>query len=193
LLEARYNLKANKSKHLPKLTGTISYSDQGDNRQYSYTSPDDFYQDTFRASLTLNVPIYSGGGISSSARQAKAQYEQRKYISRYVERKVTQELHSNFSILNSNVAEFEARKTSVKANQNSLSYAQNSYRNGVSTYNDVVIAHRLLLAEKRSYIDIVYDYLLTGLKLKENIGSLSSKDINDLNQLFDSNKRLIKL
>jgi len=76
---SKYSAKSAKSGHYPTLTLSGTYSNQERDSETNPTNLSDIETDTKRIGLTLNVPIYNGGSVSATRRQAKQQALKRYY------------------------------------------------------------------------------------------------------------------
>ncbi len=179
------NSRSKATEYLPKVTGSLSFSGSEDDRRFSNAAPDDFLSQGLTASVRLTVPLYSGGNISASAREANYLYLESLDKSKNNVREVAQEVHSIYLSVIANVAAVKARKAAIASSESALVYAKNGYEQGVRSNIDVLNAQNDLYQASQSYAEIVYDYLISGLKLKESSGLLSRKDIEDLNAQLD--------
>lgn len=188
--EAYKNYQAKVSEHLPTLAGSVSYSDSYDDRKYNNAVPDQVYREGLSASITLTVPLYSGGSVSASAREANYRYFELRDISNNTNREIMQETHSIYLRVVAGVTVVNARKAAIKSSQSALNYAQKGYETGVRSIIDVLEAQNILYQANQNYADAIYEYLIAGLKLKEISGLLSSRDIDELNLQLDKQSKI---
>lgn len=188
--EAYKNYRAKVSEHLPKLTGSVSYSDSDDVRKYNNALPDNLYREELSAAITLIIPLYSGGGISALAREANYRYYELRDISNYTESEIMQTSHSIHMSVIAAVSLVHARSAAIKSAQSALAYAKKGYDEGVRNIIDVLNAENILYQANQNYTDAIYEYLIAGLKLKEISGLLSPKDIDKLSLQLDHHNRV---
>lgn len=188
--EARYVSKSISSGHMPTLVGRLSYSDYEDDREYTRTLPDSFHQEGVSASLTLSIPLYNGGRVSASARQANYRYLELKDINNNVRREVLQATHSSYLGLIASISVLNARKATINSAQSAFTYAKKGYEEGVRNIVDVLDAQNIVYKSNQDYSDALYEHLIAGLRLKDISGSLSAADIEKLNALLDTDKKV---
>lgn len=184
---ARQNARANASEHLPSVSGSASYSDfelRGDRSQTPesdfLTTPDQD-QDTTVYSVSVELPLYSGGRISASRRQAAQEYLAAKETRINLMRTTVTETRSFHMTAVSDVDRVAARKQSITSSQSALDATTAGYEVGTRNVVDVLQAQNLLFAAKRDYANSRYDYIADFLLLKLQAGLLSPKDIYWLN------------
>lgn len=186
----RKNLKAAKANHYPTLDGTIAYTNYRSDTTAS-GSFDSFNEDaTLKESsinLTLTVPIYNGGSVSSARRAAGQQsiIARENYLQ--TQRSVMQSTRSLHLTLVTGVATVNARKQAIISNQSALEATQAGYEVGTRDLLDVLTAQRNLYSAQRDHVTALYDYVVNSLNLKAAAGILSDKDIVELSAWLESN------
>lgn len=180
---ADYNAKAQKAGHYPTITGDLSY---GDSTETDNNLDTDLDSDTASITLTLNVPIYNGGGISARRKQAAQQAIQARENFYLTQRNTVQSARSAHLSVVTSVATVKARQQAITSNQSALDATQSGYEVGTRDLVDVLNAQRNLYEAERVYQDALYSYILFTLSLKEVAGLLEAKDILELDQWLDS-------
>ncbi|AKH68305.1 type I secretion outer membrane protein, TolC family [Spongiibacter sp. IMCC21906] len=185
---AYQNARSKKMEHLPKITGSLIYSKQDldgsttFNPTSSFATPPDSYTETEAARITLTVPLFAGGGISAARRQAYEQYNAAQQNSISVQRQVIAGTRAQHIAVNTDVQTVKARKQNIISARSALDATEAGYEVGTRNIVDVLEAQRNLYAAIRDYTNARYDYVLDVLKLKQNAGTLSPADINELNK-----------
>lgn len=189
---AKEQAKAARSGHLPTLTLAAQYSDTDSDSVAGARGFPAFVQssddENERITLTLSVPIYNGGSVSSARRQAKqsAIAERENYLQ--AKRDIVQQTRSEHLNVITGVATVKARKQTIVSRQSALEATEAGYRVGTRDFVDVLNAQRVLFQAKRDYDAALYAYLLSSLRLKDTAGMLSEKDISGLNDWLNSEK-----
>lgn len=183
--EAEQSYKSARAQHLPKLTVSVQYNNHTEDREYSYAVGDELELDGYQAELNLKVPIFSGGNVSASRRQAKYLYLEQRDISRDTAREVEQAAHSLFLRIIAGVATVNARRVAMDSRRSALDSIRNGYNEGVETISDLLDAERLHFEEQVRYFDAIYTYLVAGLRLQQITSQLDNEDIARLNSLLD--------
>ncbi len=180
---------ANQSKaaHYPKLTGNISYSDT--NRDTTRGSAiTDIDTDGPSFGVTLSIPLFAGGGISASRRQAANNYLEAKENYLQTQRDIIQQARSLHLTVLTDVATVKARKQAIKSNQSAVEATKAGYDVGTRDLVDVLVAQRSLYTAQSNYSDALYTYVLNTLKLKQVAGLLTEKDISELDAWLDPSR-----
>lgn len=140
--------------------------------------------DSRSVSLTLTVPIFSGGATQSRVREAIAnrdirqdQYEQQK-------RAVVRNTRNSYQTLVAGVSEIEARRLAVVSAKAAYDASQVGLEVGTRTVLDVLINQQNLFNARQAYAIAKYNYLQNRLLLDQSAGSLDINDVQDINRLL---------
>lgn len=181
---SRYSALIAKSAHYPTLSGTVSYN-TGATVSDGQFGPTDTTSDGNSVSLSLNIPIYSGGGTSAQRRQAYQQQLQSEEQFNLAQRQTVQSARSLHLNVVTGVAQVEARRQAIISSQSALEATQAGYEVGTRNLVDVLLAQRGLYQAQRNYSNTLYDYIMNTLRLKQTAGTLTPEDIEQLNQYLD--------
>ena len=132
--------------------------------------------------LTLDIPLYRGGFISSSVRQKLSELNRSKSLQEQEKRRTIALARSAFLSLEADIAQVEARKQAVLSTQTSLDATTAGYDAGTRTSVDVLISQRLLYSSQRDYAVARHTYITDSLELKRVAGTLTIVDINMINK-----------
>ncbi|MFI2812960.1 MULTISPECIES: TolC family outer membrane protein [Microbulbifer] len=185
---ARYNARAAASEHLPTLTGSVSYQDfrrEGDSSttvagEPTVDLPIDTTRETTITAVTLNVPIFSGGRISASRREARNLSFQAEDLRNLVQRSTIQDTRTLHRSVVTDVSRVNARKQAIISARSALDATQAGYEVGTRNVVDVLLAQQTLFQARRDYSASLYSYILNTLRLKRAAGLLAPKDLQDL-------------
>ena len=174
---ANQTAKAAKAQHLPKITVSADYSKRD---VEATTAADALATEQTAINLNLTMPIFSGGLISSQARQSsyQAQAAEQNYIA--AKRNTMQAARSNHQLAITNAARVKARKQAITSAESALKATQAGYDVGTRNIVDVLVAQRTLFQAKRNFSNARYDYILSMMRLKQVAGQLSPEDIFEL-------------
>jgi outer membrane protein len=176
---AKQNAKSKKMNHAPTLTGSYNYYDY----DYDYHLPNSDYAataDNNTWSLTLSVPLYSGGSVSSSRRQAYEQYNAALQQQINTQRTVIRDARSSYITVATDVQRVKARSQSIVSASSALDATQAGYEVGTRNIVDVLNAQRTLYTAIRDHANSRYDYITNMLALKQAAGILAPSDIYDI-------------
>lgn len=185
---SRQTATARRMEHLPKITGSLSYTDEsidGTRR----TRPDSPFStgpdadiETESIGIRLEMPLFSGGQISAQRRRAHELYNASLQRAIDTQRAVIRDARAQHIAVATDVARVRARQQAIVSSQSALDATQAGYEVGNRNIVDVLQAQRNLFASLRDYANARYDYVINQLRLKQVAGTLSPQDIIDLNQ-----------
>ena len=191
LKSARYQVEAAKnsarsasSNHLPQIDlvggGRRSTSKQGKFGGFIQNPLFGIEQDTRQYSLQVNIPLFAGGAISASRRQAHANYERSREQAIYTERSTVRDIRSNHYNVQAQVANVTARKQALTSANSAIEATQIGFEVGSRNTVDLLDAQKRLFSAERDYANSRYDYVIAMLRLKASVGSLSPGDIIEI-------------
>lgn len=183
------NINSARAGHLPTITGQVGYSraPAWSNTRYPggdfSRSSDPKWGSSI--TLTLNVPIFTGGYTRSRVRQAiyNRDYAQDQY--EFNRRQVVAATRNDFRSVIAGASEVEATKASVVSAQSSVEATQAGYEVGTRTIVDVLIAQQTLLQAQSGYSAARHTFVLSGLLLKQAAGVIEVKDLEAINALLE--------
>jgi outer membrane protein len=180
---ANETAKAAKSQHLPKISISADYTKRDTEASASASA---LLTEQTAINLNLTMPIFSGGLISSQARQAsyRAQATEQNYIA--AKRNTIQAARSNYQLTITNTARVKARNQAITSAESALKATQAGYDVGTRNIVDVLAAQRTLFQAKRNFSNARYDYILSMMRLKQVAGQLSPEDIFEINGWLSS-------
>lgn len=182
---AQQTLSARKGGHAPTLDAVLRYQ-TGDNDNLGYGNSSlrggGYGGDVEQRSigLQLNIPLFSGGQVSSQVREAYHRLNQRDALNDNLRRQVVEQTRNLHRGLNSSVEQIQARRQSIISNQGAVLASQMGFQVGTRNIVDVLEAQRQLYSAVREYNNSRYDYILDTLRLKQSVGTLAPEDLRAL-------------
>lgn len=184
---AQHNSTAKKMEHAPKISAFYHYSDfneDGDEKSDTTltTSPFEFDNSGSVWGVQLDIPLYTGGSVSSQRRQAYKQYNaafQQHIDTQRTVVKNTRDLHI---AVTTDVQRVKARTQAIVSSSSALDATQSGYQAQTRTIVDVLQAQRTLYSSIRNYANSRYDYVMDLLMLKRAAGILSQDDLQVINK-----------
>jgi outer membrane protein len=184
---SRYNARGAAAEHLPTLTGSLSYRkdiSDGDTDATAFGETDNFPVDdeieSKIAAIRLDIPLYTGGRLSASRREARSLAFQAEDLRNLVERDTVQNARTLHRAVVTDVSRVEARQQAVISATSALDATQAGYEVGTRNIVDVLLAQRTLFQSKTDYANALYDYILNTLNLKRVAGLLAPDDLQQL-------------
>ena len=186
---AQASARSTASNHLPQvdLVGRVSKSTSKQGKFGGFIQNPLFgvEQDTRQYSIQFNLPLYAGGAISSARRQAYANYDRSKEQAIFAERSTVRDVRSNHFGVQTQVANVTARKQALASTESALEATQIGYEVGTRNTVDLLDAQKRLFQAQRDYASSRYDYIISMLRLKASVGSLSPKDLMNISNQME--------
>ena len=177
---ARQEINKSRAGHAPRLDFVAVYNKADSETLNTYT------QDTVNRSIgiQLNVPLYAGGAVNATSRQAVANHERAKADLEAKTNKVLVELRKAHSLVVSSVARVDALVKAVDSGKLLMTATEQSIKGGVRINLDLLNAQQQLYTSQRDLAQARYSYLLGLLRLRAAAGTLSGGDVHDIAAYF---------
>ena len=189
---AKSNARSAASNHLPKID-IVGSGSESETNQFNYEGFEINGQGIPVPSVTgrrnyaiqMSIPIFQGGAVSSRRKQAYSQYNEADENSLFTERRVIQEVRSQFSNVVTLVANVEAQQQAVISATSALEATQVGYKVGTRNIVDLLQAEKNLYSAEKNLANAKYDYILANLRLALAAGTISPSDIVEINNLLN--------
>lgn len=180
---AREQIARQRAEGLPTVGLGASVSDTG----FSDTGDSQQFIDRTDANigLRLDIPLYTGGRVSSLTREAREQFEAAQETLVLTERRTVQNTRSSYLSVVANGSRARALAQALESTQAAFESAQAGFEVGTRTQVDVLLALREVFRAERDYAEARYGYLLDTLRLQRAIGSLAVSDLQHINQFLE--------
>ncbi|MFH0262989.1 outer membrane channel protein TolC [Vibrio mediterranei] len=170
--------------HLPTVSLTSDYS-----YTKNYNEPSDPVTGTqmdddenmFNLGITIDLPVYSGGRVTSEAKQAEYQFVSASQDLESTFREVQKDVRAINNNIRSSIGSIQAYKQSVISAESALTATQEGFNVGTRTIVDVLESTQNVYQANKNLSDARYQYILSQVQLKQAIGTLSEQDIVDIN------------
>ena len=161
----------------------------------NYSESDNSYSigsiyDTYSVSLQMSMPIYTGGYVSASVRQAHAKWLKAQEQLTSQERGVQSEVRKYYNGVVTSIAQIHAYEQALTSHEVALTGTKKGFEAGLRSNIDVLDAQQKLFASRRNLAKSRYQYILNRLMLKQASGTLSVADIEEVNGWLVATKRL---
>lgn len=138
--------------------------------------------------LQLNVPLYTGGAVSSRVRQARHNLHRAQHLLESQKRLVVQQARSAYLSVLSGISQVKALKQALNSTKTAAKATQAGFEVGTRTAVDVLLSLRETFRAQRDYSTARYDYLLNKLRLKQATGTLAVRDLQEVNKQLTQNR-----
>lgn len=176
---AKQNINANFAGHLPTLMATASYA----NGIKSKESPIAGRLDTNGSSvgLQLTVPLFAGGGVSAKTKQAQYDYQKALADLENTYRNTIDLTRQAYNAVNAYISKIKADRQAIVSSESSLRSTEAAFKVGTRTIVEVLLAQKNLFQAQRLYAKDQYTYINSILALKQQAGTLSPGDLQEIN------------
>ena len=188
---AKSSARSVASNHLPKIDIVGSQSESETN-QFNYEGfnidgqgiPVPSVTGRRNYAIQLSMPLFQGGAVNSRRKQAYSQYERANENTLFTERRIIQEVRSQFSNVLTLVANVNAQKQAVISATSALEATQVGYRVGTRHVVDLLQAEKNLYSAEKNLANAKYAYILANLRLGLASGTITPADIVKINNLL---------
>ena len=177
---SRLEINRYRAGHAPRVDFIATYQ-KGDNEslnQYGINSTNR------QLGLQVNIPIYSGGSVNSTTRQAAANYGRAQADLDLRTNEILVELRKSYSIVQSSSRKVDALIKAVDSAKLLMTATEQSIKGGVRINLDLLNAQRQLSIAQRDLAQARYGYMLASLRLKAAAGTLGRDDVRLLAAYF---------
>jgi len=180
---AREQIRSSETGHMPTLDLTASTGLSNTRYGGDRASPNsnDNISGSNQVGLSFNMPLYSGGSVSSQVKQAQYAFVAASEQLESAHRSTVQTVRSSFNNVNASISSIEAYKQSVVSAQSSLDAMEAGYSVGTRTIVDVLDATTTLYNAKQQLANARYSYMINQLNIKSALGTLNEQDLQTLN------------
>ncbi|MCW8833212.1 MAG: outer membrane channel protein TolC [Colwellia sp.] len=176
---AQQNINAAKAGHYPTLDFGATYNSTDTDTDSSLgNSP---ALNDYSIGVTLNVPIYSGGAVQSSVRQAQNRFVLASQDLMQTHRSVVRTTRNAYNTVVATISAIKALEQSVLSAEKALEATEAGFEVGTRTIVDVLDSTRNLYNAKRNLSSTRYAYIQNVLLLKRAGGTITDEDITAIN------------
>ncbi len=177
---ARLEVDKAQSGHAPTLDAVVQWSrSQSENVlnvQSSYTNK--------AVGLQLNVPIYSGGYVNSTVRQALAGLERAEQLLEGARRDLAVNVHKEFRGVTENMAKIRALEQALRSADQLVLSNRKSLQAGSRTLVDVMNAEQQRMVTLRDLAQARFMYLISRIRLLALVGGADTDAVASINQVL---------
>lgn len=177
---AEAELKTQKAGNYP----TLSLVSELSNTSQDSIDPNIQRQSSYYVGLSMDLPIYSGGGVSASIN--KSQYALSGAMSQYDSgaQQISEDIERDYLGVVSGYDKCKALQTAVKSNQRALDSAEKGYQAGVRSTVDILNAQQVLYAAKRDLLNSKLLMLQSYVSLHVQTGLMHRGVLEQVQRLF---------
>ncbi|WP_421526592.1 TolC family outer membrane protein [Pseudomonas yamanorum] len=177
---AEYEVERKRAGHMPKVSLYASSRQTSSDSESSYNQK----YDTNSVGIQVSLPLFAGGSVSASTRQAANQLSQAQYELDAQTAKTLIELRKQFNLNTSGAAKVRAYEMAVSSATALVTATKKSVTGGERVNLDVLDAEQQLFTARRDLADARHAYLLARIQLKYFAGLLNERDLRALAGYF---------
>ncbi|MYM30253.1 TolC family outer membrane protein [Duganella sp. CY15W] len=177
---AKQEVNKNRAGHTPRVDFVASYTKSNSDTLNTYNQD----QTVRSIGVQINIPLYSGGAVSASTRQAAAGLAKARDELQIRTDKVMLDLRKQYTTVVSSVARIRALDQAVDSGQLLVKATEQSIKGGIRINLDLLNAQAQLNATYRDLAQARYNYLMSSLRLKSAAGVISIDDIREIGNYF---------
>jgi len=177
---AAYEVERKRAGHMPKVSLYASSRQTSSDSESSYNQK----YDTNSVGIQVSLPLFAGGGVSASTRQAAHQLSQAQYELDAQTSATLVELRKQFNLNTSGAAKVRAYEMAVSSATALVTATQKSVSGGERVNLDVLDAEQQLYTARRDLANARHAYLLARIQLKYYAGLLNEQDLQALAGYF---------
>ena len=174
---ARQEIEKSKAGHLPTLDAVAQWSRTNSDNVTSVN----YKYDNKMIGLQLSIPIFSGGYVSSTVRQAVASETRAREMLEATRRDLRVRVHREFRGVTEGVLKIAALEQAVRSAETALESNQRSFEAGIRTTLDVLNAEQQKTTALRDLAQARYLYLVSLMRLRSLAGDDRELNVSEAN------------
>ena len=140
------------------------------------------WNDDNQVTLSMNVPIFSGGDLLSKQRQAEHRQIAAVHNAEDVRREITEGTRTLLRTLQTSAQGVKARQQSILSRETALRATEEGFNVGTRNVVDVLQAEQNLFEARREYENARINHINALFQFKQTIGTLSPDDLFALDE-----------
>lgn len=159
-------VKLEKSKALPSLTGFLNYGVQGFSQEFTFLNEDQEYFGQSILGLSLNIPILSSGMRSARTQQKQIAYEQAMIELEQTENEVKRKINSAKSDYEFSLENYQNQKKNLELAERIESKNQIKFFEGIASSFELSEAQRQLYQAQQDFLQSMLDVITAKVELE---------------------------
>lgn len=177
---ARLAIEKARGAHYPTLDAIAQYTRSASE---NVLSPSTEYQN-FSMGLQLQLPLYSGGYVDSTVRQALAELDRAENQLEALRRDLGVRVHREFRGITEGIEKVHALEQAVRSAEQMVISSRKSYQAGVRTQLDILNAEQQRMQALRDLAQARYLVLISRIRLQALVGGDMQAVIDETNAFF---------
>ncbi len=172
-----FDMRSKKNAAIPRFNFAASYA------QDNFSGGQGFSPESTSKALGIEMkwPIYQGGGISASGKQAAYRLEESRERLKQVQQNIEIGISGLLQAIDTDIKRYAAAQRLVTSSSAVERVTQKSFQNGSGTILEWVEAQKKLFEAEQGLAQVRYDYIEHRISLQRLAGELSVKDVDVVN------------
>ena len=168
---------------MPKVSASLS----GQRSDIGFENSASPQTDTYVATLSIQVPIYSGGSTGARVYARYADLTAAEHELEQARRQVVRETRSAFYDTEAGISKISASDTALVSATKAREAAERAFGFGVMNAVDVLNTIKEEYGARRKLLQSQYDFIMSSLVLRRWSGTLVRDDVRQVNDWLDAN------
>jgi outer membrane protein len=157
--QRKLELKLERSKYLPSLSGFVNYGTTANNDKFKFFNGDQKWFDSSLLGISLNVPVFSGFARAARTQQAKIRLDQAKTQLTETEQKIKLQYENAKSQYEFSIEQYNTSKSNLSLAERIEKKQQIKFKEGLSSSFDFTEAQRQLYSTQQTYLQSMVDVI----------------------------------
>lgn len=175
---ARENIQVQAGNNYPVVNAVGGYSYLSNSNSFAFSL---IRQKELTGGVSVSLPIYQGGLVTAKTRQASYLYQQAISNMELTHRSVIAQARDSYLNVYSGISKVKADQQAIISAESALASTKAGYSVGTRTILDVLNTQTNLYQAQLTYTQDRYAYLINTINLKEAAGTLSVRDLVQIN------------
>ncbi len=184
-LVAKQSIKKAAAGHMPTVSASGGYSYRNSTTNMAINER----TKGLEGGLSLDMPVFSGGGVTAAVNQAHYLYQKAVAEQDYTYKKVVSDTRQAYLGIVSYASKVQADLQAIVSGRSALQATYASYTVGSRTMADVLTAQSQLYETQTQCARDRYQYILEWITLKQQVGALGNEDLERINGWLTSHSR----
>jgi len=145
--------------------------------------------DTKMLGIQVDVPLFAGGQVSSTVRQARMRLEKERQVLEAARRDIALQVRTEFDAVSQGVHWVKAYEQAVRSAEQMLHSTQKGFEAGTRGNLDILNAEQNLATAKRDLNRGRYHYAVARLKLMALVGQLDADTMSHFNSWLQGERQ----
>ena len=163
---AEIQVKLQKAKALPTLTGFVNYGYQGFSQKFTFLNNDQDYFSQSVLGVSLNIPIFSSGMRSSRTQQRELEYEQALLDLERTENDVKRQINTAKSEYEFSLENYQNASKNLELAERIENKNQVKFFEGIASSFELSEAQRQLYSAQQNYLQSMLQVITSKVELE---------------------------